>query len=141
MHPFAEWLKAVTDQVNRMLQNPTIRAAIEAQRRAALMPPGLAQAVAEWDRALDDAEAEYDDALWRFRSEWLSTGKWAQSWRTWASLSLGITEADVMAAARHIAACRTLCDWSGQEVAIVQAGLLEGWAERQRRRGEWGWAW
>lgn len=131
MHPFAEWLlKAVTDQVTRMLNDPAFRAAVEAHRAALAMPPGLAQAVAEWDRALDDAEATYDDALWGWRREWMRTGRWEQSWRMWARLTPGITERDVIASGTYIASCRFLCDWTYAEVARVQQALLEGWVAR-----------
>lgn len=134
-HPFdpprPEFVKAITDQVNRLLADPTIQAAIAGMQARAVMPSGLAQAVSEWDRALDDAEVEYDEALWSWRAEWLTTGRWEITWRMWARLTPGLTDRDVLAAGQHIASCRFLCDWTYADVARVQVALLEGWQTRQ----------
>jgi hypothetical protein len=91
-----------------------------------------ALAVSEWDRALDDAEATYADAVEDFRQQWLRTGLWEQSWRMWAALTPGLTERDVLDAGGYIVSCRSLCDWTPAEVARVQVALLDGYLTRLR---------
>jgi hypothetical protein len=102
-------------------------------RARLLMPHGLAQAVSEWDRALDDAEDTYQEALSDFQADWHVWGRSAQSWRLWASLTPGLTEQDVVGTGRFILASRFACDWTPRETALVAQALMEGWQERISR--------
>lgn len=140
-HPFsplevatarAYW-NALQDQVNRVLANPTVWAALEAHQARQAMPQGLADAVAQWDQALDDAEGVYADTLSDFQADWGTWGRYALSWRMWASLTPGLTYAQVMATGRFILAARFACDWTPREAALVAQALLEGWQERISR--------
>lgn len=102
------------------------------QRELAAMPSGLAQAVTEWDRALDDAEAIYADAVEDWRAEVYRWELFAQQERMRAALDLGLTREGALVRAGRVIALRFQHDLTLEQAAQVAVGILEGYASRLR---------
>lgn len=107
-------------------------AVLARQRELAAMPPGLAQAVTEWDRALDDAEGIYSDALDDLRTSWHQWERYAMTERMHAALDLGLTREGALERAGRVIALRFQRDLTLEQAAQVAVAILEGYASRLR---------
>lgn len=135
MNPLAEALRPYVERVVAV-----VKASWEAyqsmvlarQRELAAMPPGLAQAVTQWDRALDDAEATYREALGAATDEWHRWKRYAMEERMHAALDLGMTREDALIRAGRVIALRSQRDLTLEQAAQVAVAILEGYASRPR---------